>query len=276
VTVSDPITFIAAVNKREILEKNLLASACFRPPHRHEVLIQEGYSSAARAYNDAVDKSRNDLMVFVHQDIILPERWISDLQRALDHLEKSDPMWGVVGSYGVQRNNKFQGYIYSSGLGILGKPFDRPEPIQTLDEIVLIFRKSSGLRFDDSLPNFHMYGVDICMAAEEAGMKNYAISAFCVHNTQPGLILGDDFYQCYRHVRRRWKKQLPIQTSCVRITRYNLPMYERRLREMYLRYVRPKEFGGARRSNVQELLGEVDSLLEQGGEQQRGLAEAVR
>ena len=212
----------------------------------------------------------------MHQDIILPERWTSDLQRALDRLGEDDPGWGVIGSYGVRQNGKDRGYIYSSGLGVIGGPFERPVRIQTLDEIVLIFRRSSGLSFDDSLPHFHMYGVDICMAAEETGRKNYAISAFCIHNTQPSLILGEDFYDCCRHVRRRWKKQLPIQTTCVRITRYNVAMYQRRLREMYLRYVKPKEFGGARAANVQHLLREVDALLNQNCAQPLSPTEAVR
>jgi len=257
------ITFVAAVNNREILENNLLASPCLRQPHPHQILIQEGFASATKAYNQAIDKSENDLIVFVHQDIILPEQWLSDLQRALKCLDEEDPEWGVTGSYGETLHDNGRGYIYSSGLGIMGRPFERPAQVQTLDEIVLILKKSSGLRFDESLPHFHMYGVDICMAAEEAGRKNYAISAFCVHNTAPSLTLGDDFYECYRHVKQRWKKRLPIQTTCVRITRYDRYMYRRRLGEMYVRYINPKVFGGSRAVNVQQLLREVDGMLTQ-------------
>jgi len=55
--------------------------------------------------------------------------------------------------------------------------------VQTLDEIVLIFRRDSGLSFDETLPHFHFYGTDICMRAAEQGRQCYAISAFCVHNT---------------------------------------------------------------------------------------------
>ena len=259
----NPITFVAAVNNRETLKENLLASPCLQQPNSHQILIQERYASAAKAYNDAIDRSRNDLIVFVHQDIILPESWTSDLERALDRLERDDPSWGVIGCYGETLHDGGRGYIYSSGLDILGKPFDRPERVQTLDEIVLIIRRSSDLRFDESLPYFHMYGTDICMTAEQAGRKNYAISAFCIHNTQPTLTLGHDFYACYWHVRRKWGKYLPIQTSCVRITRSNGPMYERRLREMYIRYIRPKEFGGNRVTDVQSLLSEVDTMLKQ-------------
>jgi len=263
VTGPNPITFVAAVNNREILENNLLASPCLRRPHSHQILIQEGYASAAKAYNDAIEKSENELIVFMHQDVILAEQWLSDLQRALACLQEDDPDWGVIGSYGETLNDNGRGYIYSSGLGIMGRPFERPAQVQTLDEIVLILRKSSGLRFDESLPHFHMYGVDICMAAEEAGRKNYAISAFCVHNTNPSLTLGSDFYECYRHVKRRWKERLPIQTTCVRITRYDRYMYRRRLGEMYVRFINRKDFGARRAVNVQQLLREVDRMLTQ-------------
>jgi hypothetical protein len=257
------VTFVVAVNKRDVLENNFLASPCLRVPHPHEILIQGAYASASKAYNDAIDKSTNDLVVFVHQDIILPESWLADLERALTCLEQDDPQWGVIGCYGETLHDQGRGYVYSSGLGILGKPFERPARIQTLDEIVLILRKSSGLRFDDSLPHFHMYGTDICMRAEESGRKNYAISAFCVHNTQPGLILPEEFYECYRHVKRNWKHRLPIQTTCIRVTRFDAAMYRKRLGEMYLRYVRWKEFGGSRATDVQELLKQVDVMLQQ-------------
>lgn len=257
------VTFVVTVNKRDVLESNFLASPSLRLPHPHQILIQEGYASASRAYNDAIDKSSNDLIVFLHQDMILPESWFSDLERALAHLEEDDPQWGVIGCYGEPRDDYGRGYVYSSGLGIVGRPFERPTRIQTLDEIVLILRKSSGLRFDDSLPHFHMYGTDICMRAEENGRKNYAISAFCIHNTQPGLILPAEFYECYRHVKRNWKHRLPIKTTCIRITRLDLAMYRKRLGEMFIRYIRWKEFGGSRATDVKKLLRDVDDLLRQ-------------
>ena len=35
-----------------------------------------GFTSAARAYNDALER-RNDCVAFVHQDVYLPESWMS-------------------------------------------------------------------------------------------------------------------------------------------------------------------------------------------------------
>jgi hypothetical protein len=251
------ITFVIAVNNKHVFESNFLASPCLSGPHSHQIIVQEGFSSAATAYNDAIDRSTNDLIVFAHQDMIFPEFWLSDLQRALDSLRQTDPQWGVLGCYGETLYDNGRGYIYSGGLGIMGKPTEHPAPVQTLDEIVLILRKSSGLRFDEGLPHFHFYGADICMAAAARGMKSYAISAFCIHNTQQNLILPKEFYESYWHVKRRWKNSLPIRTTCVTITKFDSYMRKKRIQELYLRYVRRREIGAIRAKDGRALLAEL-------------------
>jgi glycosyltransferase involved in cell wall biosynthesis len=256
-TSTDRITFVSAVNNREILNEHLLASPCFRAPHNHQILIQEGFPSAAQAYNDAIQKSVNELIVFCHQDIYLPSPWLSQLQKALDQLESQDPNWGVLGCGGMTRDGLGRGHLYSSGLGILGEPFERPALVQTLDEIVLIVRKSSGLGFDPELPHFHLYGTDICLAAARRGRASYAISAFCIHNTHQGLILPKEFYECCAHVRRVWRDSLPVVTPCIRLTKSNYPVYRRRLHEFYLKHIRRKTVAAVRVGDVPKLVEEV-------------------
>jgi hypothetical protein len=251
------MTFVAAVNNRQVLQGNLLASPCLQGGHGHQVVLQEKFSSASSAYNDAIDKSVNDLIVFCHQDIYLPEAWPAELERSLSGLASTDANWGVLGCYGETLDDHGRGYVYSSGRGVMGSPFDHPAAVQTLDEIVLILRKSSGLRFDPLLPHFHFYGTDICMAAAKRGMKSYAISAFCVHNTQQYLILPKEFYESCDYVKRAWRDWLPIQTTCVRLTKAGFPLRAKRLREVYLRHVRRKTTGGTRVESVHRLLEEV-------------------
>jgi hypothetical protein len=202
-----------------------------------------------------MDQSVNDLIVFAHQDIMLPESWLLDLGYAFDRLQKIDSRWGVLGCYGVTAKPKAYGHIYY--FGVLGKPFKDPTPVQTLDEIVLILRKSSGLRFDEHLPNFHMYGADICMTAAQQGMKNYAISAFCIHNSIQTFVLPKEFYESCKHFKRKWLEYLPVQTTCIKITRFNLPLYWRKLNELYLRYIARKTVGGVRVKNPHELLAQL-------------------
>lgn len=255
-----PITFaVATCGTPQILESNLLASPCLCRPHPHQILIQREYISAAKAYNNAIDQAKNDLMVFAHQDMIFPESWLPQLERALDHLEAADPAWGVLGCYGKTPGGIGRGYIYSPGRGVIGAPFESPTPVQTLDEIVLIFRRSSGLRFDDHLPHFHLYGADICLRAEKVGMTSYAIPAFCVHNAHQYVVLPNEFYDCCRHIKRVWKDALPIQTTCVKITRFNRFVYGRRIREVYVRRMRQKGFIAPRATDVPQLLKQAGS-----------------
>jgi hypothetical protein len=260
------ITFVIAVNNKHVFESNFLASPCLNGSHSHQIIVQEGFSSASKAYNEAIDRSTNDVIVFAHQDILFPEPWLTDLQRALDSLETSDPQWGVLGCYGETLDDGGRGYIYSGGLGIMGKPLDRPAVVQTLDEIVLILRKSTGLRFDEHLPHFHFYGADICMAAAARGWKSYAIPAFCIHNTRQILVLPGEFYESYRHLKHRWKNSLPIRTTCITMTRFDSHMYRKRIREAYLRIIRRKETGAFRVKDGRALLAELGDAYRHGSE----------
>lgn len=255
--VLDPkITFVVAVNDREVFENNFLKSPCLRGVHAHEVVVQEQFVSAPKAYNDALQRSSNELIVFCHQDVYLPEGWVEDLRRALDYLAVHDPNWGVLGCSGMTVDRRHWRYLYSSGLGVSGVPLEHPKPVQTLDEIVLILRRSSGLRFDELLPHFHLYGTDICLQASRKGIKSYAISAFCIHNTHQALVLPREFYECCEHIRHTWSDCLPIQTTCIRITAFSVAMYARRLHETYLRHIRRKEVGGIRVKDVPRLVEE--------------------
>lgn len=233
-SLTDSITFVVATNDKEILAANLCASPALRESNRHQVLIQENFPSATRAYNDAIRRSRNDLMVFIHQDVYIPVSWISDLQAALDVLEQEDPSWGVLGCWGVTTDARERGYLFTTRWGLIGKEFQPPTRVQTLDEVVLIMRKSSGLYFDDSLPHYHFYGTDICMAAASHHLTCYAISALCIHNTKQISVFPKEFYKGYQHVKRRWKEELPIHTSCTTISRFDSALIVRNLKQKCL------------------------------------------
>jgi hypothetical protein len=127
-----------------LFEKNFAASPCLGGIPRDRIIVQEGFSSAALAYNDAIDRAQTDLIVFAHQDVYFPDRWLADLDRSLKILDAVDSDWGVLGGWGTNRVGPPAGYLYSVGLGVLGKPFKRPVAVDTLDEFILILRKSSG------------------------------------------------------------------------------------------------------------------------------------
>jgi hypothetical protein len=252
-----PLTFaVPTYGSDNLLKRNFLASPCFSGDNRHQFLIQRDYNSASRAYNDAIDAASNDLVVFVHQDMIFPANWLADLDLALKYMDSLDPDWGVLGCFGVTAAGVGQGYIYSPGRGIFGAPVPHPVKVQTLDEIVLIIRKSSGLRFDPDLPHFHLYGADICLRAAQKGMSSYVIPAFCIHNANQYCVLPQEYYECYRYIQQAWRDALPVQTTCLEVTKSNMGVYKRRLREAYVQ-IRRKGFIAPRADDISKLLADA-------------------
>ena len=224
------VTFV--VNKSgdpSVFEKNFAASPGLHGIPQDRIIVQEGFSSASLGYNDAIERAKTDLIVFAHQDVYFPRDWLADLNRSLKILDELDPDWGVLGGWGINRQEVGVGFVHSVGLGVLGQPFEHPAEVDTLDEFILILRKSSGLRFDPTLPHFHFYGMDICMSARKNRQRCYVISALSVHNTSYGY-LSPEFFSCYWHVKKRWKAVLPVRTSCIRVTRWNEDLIVRKLK----------------------------------------------
>ena len=91
--------------------------------------------------------------------------------------------------------------------------------VRTLDEVVLLVRKSSGIRFDPKLDGFHFYGTDICLEASQRGLKCYAIPAFCFHNSNAYGLFPHSFWEGYFYMRRKWRSVLPVKTPCIEIKR---------------------------------------------------------
>jgi hypothetical protein len=203
---------IAAVNDRAIFESSLAASPDTRTV---PVYPMEGFTAASRAYNAGMNVSTEDMLIFVHQDVYLPPGWMDALKITVKDLTRIDPNWAVLGVIGIDLHGRLAGRAYSTGIGkIVGKNLDGPVPAQSLDEIVLIVRRDSGVRFDLELPGFHLYGTDICMTARAAGLKCYVIEAFCIHNSRGIRLMPSDFWNAYRYLARKWADHCPIRTPC--------------------------------------------------------------
>lgn len=216
-------TLVSVTNNDEVLESCLLNSPDLT--NASEVILQRGYSSAAAAYNDALLRAKTDLVIFAHQDVYFPRGWIESLREALDLLARRDPEWGMLGVWGDRYSGGPPGYLYWTGVdGTAGEPFQGVKEVRVLDEVVLITRKSSGLRFDEELAGFHMYGTDICLEARRRGKRCYVFSGFCVHNTNEYKMLPWEFWKSCLFVRTKWKTELPVHTPCIKITRRCWPM----------------------------------------------------
>ena len=199
-------SIVSAVNNEEVLRSCLLASPDLEQDV--ELIVEKGHPNAASAYNSGMKRASADHIIFAHQDMYFPKGWLDRVECAMHALESQDPNWGVLGAWGTacDGSGEMYGHLYDGGWRrTLGGPYAGGQQVEALDEVVLILRKSSGLQFDTSLPGFHFYGADICLEARSRGMKCYAISALCIHNTNSYGMLPLEFWKCYWLMRRKWR-----------------------------------------------------------------------
>src|SRR3954469_7121947 len=138
---------VVASNDASVLNNSLMRSPEIQSVK--EVVVRQNFSSAAEAYNSGIDASKADFIVFAHQDVFFPDGWFKSVAEKISALSTTDPDWGVLGIYGISVSGEGIGHVYSTGLRrVLGHSFDKPVEVSSLDEVVLIIRRPSGVRFD--------------------------------------------------------------------------------------------------------------------------------
>jgi len=221
----------AAVNDERILQNNLAASPILQDV-TVPLLVERGHASAAMGYNHALDVADAEIVVFVHQDVYLPRGWKQRLELAVGALERTGKNWAVLGVIGLDLTGNIVGRSWSNGLQReVGGPVSSPVAVQSVDEIVIVLKKATGIHFDESLPGFHLYGTDIVQTAIAAGYEAYVFDGPVVHNSLPVRELGSSYRLAYRYMRCKWKAKLPILTPILPITRTEWPLVKRWCKE---------------------------------------------
>lgn len=219
--MEDEIVVVAASNDQKILDGNLRRSPCIASG-QVRLRVEWNATSASIAYNSALDATHAPVVVFAHQDVYFPRGWEQLLQRRIAEVARGDPNWGVIGALGVGLDGRVQGPVWSTSLGqIVGVVRPASTVVQSLDELLIVVRRSAGLRFDEALPNFHLYGLDIVQIARAAGLASYVVPLPLVHNDKAHPALGEDFWQAYRFLAHKWKHRLPIRSPIVKLARGN-------------------------------------------------------
>ncbi|MEL7466316.1 MAG: glycosyltransferase [Pseudomonadota bacterium] len=216
-------------NDRATLAANLAASDDVRS-RPDALVVEDNAPSAAIGINALLARTPERYAIVAHQDVYLPKGWIARLLSAISEIERDDPNWGVLGVYGVRTDGEHAGRVWSSGIGrVIGAPLAAPTPVGSLDELLLVVNQTAELRFDEDLPGFHLYGTDIVQSALRMGRRSYVIDAPVVHNSQPVRSLSGAYMAAYRHMCRKWRGELPIETAVATLRR---PVFLQSLRNI--------------------------------------------
>jgi SAM-dependent methyltransferase len=211
------ISFVVCSNDHDQLESNLARSPCFDPGSPHELIVLRNQTSAAAGYHAGWEQATGELVVFVHQDVYLPRGWDS---RVVEQFAAAEDRFGAVGVAGV-----FGFRIDGENRSDAGRILDRqtllepatalPASVTGLDEVVLVTRRHSELRFDPGL-GFHLYGADIALSALAAGTTVAVLDAPCLHNSLFHQ-LPPAFHEARRRMLERWPDVRPLYGSMGRL-----------------------------------------------------------
>jgi len=185
------ITFITIMDA--LFQTNLGTSSLYvnRASLPHEWLLIENKENVdiAKLYARAQAAAANELLVFLHPDVILPDSWYSEFMLKLEKIETVDPDWGVLGTAGVPLSwtggkpwhLKIASSIWDTAMNYTTGIDNMP--VQSLDEHLLVLRRSGSTRFDADLPGFDLYGTDIALSARNASMQAYLLNVPLRHKT---------------------------------------------------------------------------------------------
>jgi hypothetical protein len=180
-----PISFVVVRFSSEC-EQNIKTSPDILRPLNQLIVVDNTanlwYSSVAEAINAGVDRAQHDLVAIVHEDVYLPEGWQAKLELSLSELEATNPHWGVLGAAGLSNRGVVVGHY--SDPHTYRNSFSQDQcftEVDSIDEHLMLIRKSSGLRMDAFIPGIHGIGADVVLTARERSLKCYVIDAPTVH-----------------------------------------------------------------------------------------------
>jgi hypothetical protein len=208
--IKNKYSIICAVNKTEVFKSNLCSSPDIL---KHDLLFTYDITNICKAYNESIDKSLNEILIFVHQDVFLPSYFFESLDIAIARLESVN--WGVIGPAGRDDRGMMRGNILDRG-NVWGNAFNLHAPVQTLDELCLVVKKSTfeHIMFDERITNQHLFGTDLCLQSLDKGFENFAVLSFCHHNSSQSYEVPKEFFETAEYLEVKWKDRLPIYSTC--------------------------------------------------------------
>lgn len=163
---------------------------------------RQDFPSAAAALNSGARKAKGEYLLFVHQDVELPD---VDWLRRTENIIAGISDVGIAGPIGIKLHCFYPDVVgqIKHTTYLRGKIVQRPMLAHTLDEVLFIIPRKvyEILKFDEeTFPNcWHCYGADYCLSVRKLGLKAYVIPAYIVHNSNwAAKPWHDDVHRCAR------------------------------------------------------------------------------
>lgn len=220
--------FVTCASNVDVLHRRLLASPCLQPEGdgARPLTVFFNASSAAHGFNAAMvagaaDAKGNAWLVWVHQDVYLPQGWDLRFTHALIEAAQRFPTLAVAGVYGIAgtgANARRAGRVLDRG-ALLQESAALPCEVDSLDELLFAVRVDSGLMLDPDM-GFDFYATDLVLQAQGRGLCSAVVDGYCEHwseTPQFGVMPSGLVQRVLRNAtvfEQKWEGRLPVTTPC--------------------------------------------------------------
>jgi hypothetical protein len=173
--------------------------------------VGHDFTSAGAALNHAAARARNEVVVFVHQDVYLHS--LVALERAAARMT-ADAGIGLLGAAGVAADGRAVGRIRDRVV-LLGDRAPAPEPVDSLDEVLFMIRRDRVLAeplTEDPDLAWHAYAVEYGLRCRDQGLRVVATDLPLTHNSL--TINLARLLEAHQLVASRYPGQVPVRTTC--------------------------------------------------------------
>ncbi|MHC3000577.1 glycosyltransferase [Microbacterium sp. HJ5] len=212
-----PTSIVCVYNDSEVLERCLAQSirdGLDSAPQTELIAIDNRgnpFPSAGAALNHGARRARNDVIAFVHQDVVLHS--LVALEEAAAVIV-ADPAIGIAGAVGIDSRRRILGRIRDRVVPI-GEVVTEPRDVDTLDEVLLLVRREHVLKeplSEDPLLAWHAYGVEYCARSRSAGLRAVALDIPLTHNSLTTNLEALDL--AHHRVGELYPGLVPLRTTC--------------------------------------------------------------
>ena len=173
------------------------------------------HKSAGAALNYGASEAKNDILVFVHQDVFFHS--IEAVLQAAQEMERGH--FGVLGAIGVRSDGRVVGSVRDRTV-LGGDPVAEPIDVDSVDE--LLFMVPRQLVMSEPLTEspdmaWHAYAVEYGLRVRKLGLRVGVAHIPVTHNSLTKNFARLDV--AHARVAARYRDMLPIHTTCGVLTR---------------------------------------------------------
>ena len=192
------------------------------PKTQISVYENDGVSSLPEIYNTGLNDAKNDIVVFMHDDLIIET---TNVTQKLNNLFERFPEYGIIGVAGTDRlhngvwweikenmqgqvRHLHEGKIYRNNYsGTFGEGLKQ---VVVVDGLFFAVCKSRiRYNFDQEFPGFHFYDLPFCINNHIRGVKIGVTTKILVTHKSVGKVT-DQWFKNKMFFEAKYGKYLPL------------------------------------------------------------------